>query len=70
MFFKKFQHRVFDYTPQFYDPEKDEELRRKRKLKFRTHLKVRRKKVINPFVLLLIFLFVLYLYLKLQNIIK
>ena len=41
---KKAQHRIFDYPPRFYKPEQDEDERRKRKLGFRKHLKIKLKK--------------------------
>ena len=73
MFFKKTQHRNFDYTPRFYDPEKDEELkeleRRKRRLGFqiaRTRHKVKTK---SPLYYLMIFAVVVFVYLKIAGII-
>jgi hypothetical protein len=73
MFFKKTQHRVFDYTPRFYDPEKDEELkeleRRKRRLGFRvarTRHRVKRKSPLYYFVL---FVLIVFVYLKFAGII-
>jgi len=43
MLMKKPQHRIFDYPPRFYKPEQNEDERRKRKLGFREHLKIKRK---------------------------
>ncbi|MDZ7763247.1 MAG: hypothetical protein U5K00_02310 [Melioribacteraceae bacterium] len=61
MFMKKPQYRNFDYTPRFYDPEKDEELkskeRRKRRLGFRTakaRHRVSRKSIIYYLVILIL----------------
>lgn len=68
MFMKKPSHRVFDYTPRFYKPEEDEDVRRKRKLGFRRHRKyTRRSKATNPFVWGILILIVLYLILKFQH---
>jgi len=59
MLFKKPAHRVFDYTPRYFDPEKDERAKRKRKLKFRSSRHFTRKKrtSIYWFILILIVLF-------------
>lgn len=61
MFFKKTDYRKFDYTPQFYDPEEDEEAkemnRRKRRLGFRrasTRHKVKTKSPLYYVVMLII----------------
>lgn len=67
MFFKKTPYRRFDYTPQYYDPEKDEELkdleRRKRRLGFRTARTRHRVKTKSPmyYVMLLILAVLIYL---------
>ena len=34
MFMRKPQHKTFDYTPRYYDPSKDEEARRRRRIRF------------------------------------
>lgn len=73
MFFKQTQHRVFDYTPRFYDPEKDKELkeleRRKRRLGFRTARTRQRVKTKSPIYYLVIFAIVVFVYLKFAGII-
>jgi len=64
MFFKRTQHKVFDYTPRFYEPEKDEELkeleRRRRRLGFRTARTRHRVKTKSPIYYLVIFAIVVY----------
>jgi hypothetical protein len=73
MFFKHTQHRVFDYTPRFYDPEKDKELkeleRRKRRLGFRTARTRQRVKTKSPIYYLVLFAIVVFVYLKFAGII-
>jgi hypothetical protein len=34
MFMRKPEHRKFDYTPRYYDPKKDEDSRRRRRVQF------------------------------------
>ena len=66
MFFKRPAHRVFDYTPRFYDPQKDEREKRKRKLGFaqqRRNLKKRR----SPLIWAIFIIFVIFIYLKLTG---
>jgi hypothetical protein len=61
---KKPRHRVFDYTPRYYQPELDEKERRKRKLGFSSQRrKIQNKK--NPLIWLLLVAIVIYIYLKL-----
>lgn len=71
MFMKKPRHRVFDYTPQYYDPETDEELkekeRRKRRLGFRSAKTRHKIKTRNPLYYILLFALLLYLYLVLSG---
>lgn len=73
MFFKRTQHKVFDYTPRFYEPEKDEELkeleRRRRRLGFRTARTRHRVKTKSPIYYLVIFAIVVFVYLKFAGII-
>ncbi len=70
MFFKRPAHRIFDYTPQFYNPEEDEERkekeRKKRRLGFRRNLKAKRKRG-NALIYALLVLLVIYAYLKLTG---
>jgi len=66
MLMKNPQHRIFDYPPRFYKPEQDEDERRKRKLGFRKHLKIKRKKR-SALRWLVIFLMVVVILLKLSG---
>jgi len=59
MLMKKPQHRIFDYPPRFYKPEQNEDERRKRKLGFREHLKIKRKKR-SALLCLVIFLMIVF----------
>ncbi len=64
MFIKKAKHKVFDYQPRYYDPSKDEDERRKRKLAFKSNLKYNRNSGKKSLLMLIIMaLFVLYLFL-------
>ena len=63
MLFKKPRHRVFDYTPRFYKPEKDEQERKKRKLGFRRNsIKKRQKR--SPIIWGIMVVLVIIVYLK------
>ena len=63
MLFRKPRHRVFDYTPRFYKPEKDEQERKKRKLGFRRNsIKKRQKR--NPIIWGIMVVLVIIVYLK------
>ncbi len=62
MFIKKAKHRVFDYQPRYYDPSKDENEKRKRKLGFRSNLN-RRSSRASLIKLIVMILFILYLFL-------
>ena len=66
MFFKRPNHRIFDYQPRFYDPDTDEDERRKRRLGFKRRSKALRKKR-NPLIWLLFIIVVLFIYLKLST---
>ena len=67
MFMKRPKHKVFEYTPRFYNPEEDEELkeleRRKRRLGFRRNIKIKRRRGSTVIYLALIIL-IIYLFLK------
>jgi uncharacterized membrane protein YvbJ len=66
MFMKKPRHRIFDYTPRFYDPETDPLERKKRQLGFRTQRKnISRKK--SPVLWIALILVIIFILLKLQN---
>ena len=60
---KKPGHRVFDYTPRFYDPKTDKDEKIKRKLGFTRKTKALRKKR-NPLFWFVILAFIIYLYLR------
>lgn len=64
---KKPAHRVFDYSPRFYNPNLDEKERRKRKLGFSSQRKKIREKR-NPLIWILLIIIVIYIYLKLVNV--
>ena len=63
MLMKKPRHRIFDYTPRFYNPQTDKDEKVKRRLGFTRKTKALRKKR-NPLFWLVILAFVIYLYLK------
>ncbi len=66
MFMKKPRHRIFDYTPRFYDPETDPLERKKRQLGFRTQRKhISRKK--SPVLWIALILVIIFILLKLQK---
>ena len=69
MFMKKPTHRKFDYTPQFYDPLKDEEERKKRKLGFSSYRKNIGKKQ-NPIKNILLIIIVILIILLIRGLIK
>lgn len=68
MFFKKTPHRIFDYTPRFYNPLRDEQERKKRSLGFSSYRRKLRQKR-NPIVWVVLLLLVIYVYLKLTGLI-
>jgi len=37
MMMRKPQHKQFEYTPRYYDPSKDEDARKRRRIKFERH---------------------------------
>lgn len=67
MFLKRPKAKPFEYTPRFYDPEKDPEEKRKRKLGFQSARKTKRK-VRNPILWLILLIAILYIYLQFQGI--
>lgn len=70
MFMKKPSHRVFDYTPRFYKPDEDESERRKRRLGFRRHRTItKRKKTTNPLIWGFLILVVIYIIFKLEHLV-
>jgi len=68
MFIKKPSHRIFDYTPRFYKPEEDKDVKRKRKLGFRRILNSKRKRR-SPLIWILFIIVAIYVYLKLSGIV-
>ena len=73
MFFRKPNYRRFDYTPQFYDPDQDEELkdleRRKRKLGFRNARSRNKVKSKSTMYYLMLFVIIVLTYLALTDVI-
>lgn len=68
MLFKKPPHRIFDYTPRYYNPENDETEKRKKHLKFRYHRQMKRKTK-SPLIWLVLLLAILFFYLKFSGVI-
>jgi hypothetical protein len=68
MFIKKPKHKIFDYSPRFYNPEKDPVEKRKKKLGFKREIKSIRKKR-SPVIWILFIVGAVYIYLKLSGII-
>ncbi len=64
------KNKSFNYIPQFYDPEQDEELkeleRRKRKLGFRNASRLKRRTK-SPLVYIILIALLIYIYLKLSG---
>jgi hypothetical protein len=67
MLMRKPQHRKFEYVPRFYDPTKDPEERRKRKLGFRNYRKHGRKGKSNIIIWLVAIVIILWFILKYSN---
>ena len=66
MFMKKPRHRVFDYTPRFYNPETDPAEKKKRQLGFRSHRKyISRRK--SPVLWILLIIAIIFILIKLQK---
>ena len=64
MFMKKPNHRIFDYTPRFYDPETDPVERKKRQLGFRSQRKhISRKK--SPMLWIILIMAIIFILIKL-----
>lgn len=68
MFFRRPNHKTFDYTPRFYDPDKDEELkkleRRKQKLGFRNSRSRQKMRIKSPIYYLVLLVILVFIYLK------
>ena len=63
---KRPSHRIFDYSPRFYKPEKDEQEKRKKKLGFSRQLKHKRKRR-SPVIWILFILIILFAIFKLTR---
>jgi ribosomal protein L34 len=63
MFIKKPRHKKFDYQPRYYKPEKDEELKRKRKLGFRSNYR-EKTSTKKPYAYIIMLVIILYIFLK------
>lgn len=59
---KRFKYRRFDYEPRFYDPAKDERLKRRMHIKSQTH--VRRRNPLGLIIFGLLCAVVVYMYLS------
>jgi len=66
MLFKKPSHKTFEYKPRFYNPNKDDEIRRERRLKFSRYRKAKKKNG-NLITYLILLIVILYIFLKLQG---
>lgn len=64
MLFKKFKYRKFDYQPRYYNPDRDPELKRKKRLDFSRERKTR-KKTKNTYLFLVLIAIVIYFILRL-----
>ncbi|MCS7054002.1 MAG: hypothetical protein NZM09_09765 [Ignavibacterium sp.] len=51
MLMKRPTYRRFEYIPRFYNPDKDEQERRKRKLGFRNYRRFDRRKGVNKIII-------------------
>jgi len=51
MFMKRPKHKDFDYIPKYYDPDRDPELKRRERYKFRSNTRRGKR---PPFLLLLL----------------
>ena len=65
MLIKLPKHKVFNYQPRFYDPDKDKIEERKKRLNFRYHRK-NLKRGRSSIYWLIILIIVLYFYIKLS----
>lgn len=63
MFIKKPTHKKFDYQPRYYKPEKDEELKRKKRLGFRTNYRSKTSTK-KPYIYIIMLAVILYIFLK------
>lgn len=63
---KRPNHRVFDYTPRYYNPETDVKEKRKKKLGFRYARKSKYRKK-SPVIAVIILIAVILFYMKLRG---
>ena len=68
MLMNKPRHRIFDYIPRYYNPENDEQEKRKKHLGFQRQRKLAVRKK-NPLRWAILVLLIIYIILKLQGII-
>jgi hypothetical protein len=66
MLMKKPRHRVFDYIPRHYTPETDETEKKKRRLGFSRHRKMKSRQQ-SPLILFVIIALVIFIILKLSG---
>ncbi len=67
MFMKRPRHRIFDYTPRYYDPELDPKERKKRRLGFSRNISTKRKKRSSAIWIILVII-IIFVILKLNHI--
>jgi hypothetical protein len=60
MLFKKAKHRNFEYLPRYYDPEKDPELKRRERFRFRSNVRRGRQPGMVLIFLLLLLVVIAY----------
>ncbi|CUS97140.1 hypothetical protein [Candidatus Chrysopegis kryptomonas] len=71
MFFKKSQHLRFEYIPRYYDPSKDEELKRRERIRHRLKIErvgISERKKRSLILWLIAIAIVFYLYLVLAGV--
>ena len=68
MLMKKPKYNKFDYDPRFYKPKEDEDVKKRKRMKFSSSRKYNRKGSKKMVVLIAFVLAVIYFYLKLNGI--
>jgi len=61
MFFKRIQHKRYDYQPRYYDPEKEDKHKLRKRINFQRGKYTRRKKNSRMLFYILIILGIVYL---------
>ncbi|MDT8324398.1 MAG: hypothetical protein RRA94_09820 [Bacteroidota bacterium] len=61
MFMRKPQHKSFDYTPRYYDPKKDEQARRRRRIQFERNTRRGGHKPLIVLILVFILAYLIYI---------